>query len=65
MSDLGDRPISALLSQGWEVKHYSASLGDSGMLEHCFHIARRNENKVVRIRKKMMGQGVVAEELDV
>ena len=65
MSDLGDRPISALVSQGWEVKNYFASLGSSGTIEHCFHMARRTENKVVRLREKMMGKGVVAEELDV
>ena len=62
---MSDRPLSNLVKQGWEVRHYSCSIGDSGMLEHCFHLARRSENKVLRVRKKVMGGGVVGEEIDV
>ena len=62
---MSDRPLSHLVAQGWEVRHYSASIGDSGMLEHCFHLVRRSENKVLRVRKKMMGAGVASEEIDV
>lgn len=63
MADV-DRPLSAQLSQGWEVAQYSASLGDSGLLEHCFLLRRSGKCKVLIVRKKMMGDGVVAEELE-
>ncbi|MEQ1706766.1 MAG: hypothetical protein ABL864_00340 [Terricaulis sp.] len=60
-----DRPLSALLSQGWEVLQYSASIGDSGTLEHCFLLRRQGTTKVLIVRKKMMGEGVTSEELEV
>jgi hypothetical protein len=35
------------------------------MMEHAFHLSRQKENKVIVIRRKVMGEGVVAEEFDV
>ena len=61
----GERPLSDLVSQGWEIRHYDALLGSGGMMEHAFHLARQRENKVVVIRRKVMGEGVVAEEFDI
>jgi hypothetical protein len=60
-----ERPLSDLVRQGWEVRHYDALLGSGGMMEHAFHLARQKENKVIVIRRKVMGAGVVAEEFDV
>jgi hypothetical protein len=64
MSD-ADKPLSALISQGWEVSHYSASIGDSGMLQHCFLMRKGGRAKILIVRAKIMGEGVVAEEKDI
>jgi len=58
-------PLSALVSQGWEVAGYSASIGDSGMLEHCFLLKRQSRCELLTLRKKMVGAGVLSEELEV
>jgi hypothetical protein len=58
-------PLSSQISQGWEVSQYSASIGDSGVLEHCFLLRRQGKAKLLMLRKKMMGEGVVSEELEV
>lgn len=60
------RPLSTLRSQGWEVAGYSASMDPgTGMLAHCFLLKRENRSKVLVVRKKMVGEGIVAEEMDV
>ncbi len=60
-----DRPLSALVSQGWELRDYRASQEEGTMLMHVFLLARQREHKLLIVRKKMMGRGVVAEEIDV
>ena len=60
-----DKPVSDLVRQGWEVHQYSASIGDSGTLEHCFLLRRNGEHKIVRVHNKMLGKGTVVEELEV
>ena len=60
-----ERPLTGLLSQGWEVLQYSASLGDSGMLEHCFLVRRQGEAKILLVRRKVLGEGVTSEEVEV
>jgi hypothetical protein len=59
-----ERPLSGLIAQGWEVQHYHALTGTSGMLEHLFHLSRQGENKVLLVRRSMMGKGMHAEEFD-
>jgi hypothetical protein len=58
-------PLSAHISQGWEVAQYSASIGNSLMLEHCFLLRRQGKAKVLIVRKKLMGEGVTSEEVDI
>lgn len=61
-----ERPLTAALSQGWEVANYSASIDPSaGMLVHCFLLRRQGRNKLLTLRKKMIGEGTVIEELEV
>lgn len=60
-----EKPLSAAVTQGWEIANYSASIGDSGMLEHCFLLRRQSRHKVLVVRKKALGQGVHAEEVEV
>ncbi len=62
---MSERPLSEQLAKGWAVAHYSTTLGENGVVEHCFHLQKGRENKVLRIRKKMLGAGVVAEELEI
>lgn len=59
-------PLSALLSQGWEVVNYSAALDpNTAMLLHCFLVRKGNRAKVVTVRKKIIGDGFMVEETEV
>jgi hypothetical protein len=59
-------PLSKLLSQGWEVVNYSAALDpNTAMLLHCFLVRKGNQAKVVTVRKKIMGDGLIVEETEV
>ena len=60
-----NRPLSTLVAQGWEVLQYSAGVGESAMHEHCFLLRKGRDHRILRVRKKMMGGGLVAEEIDV
>lgn len=62
---MSGKPVSDLVAEGWEIHQYSASIGDSGMLEHCLLLRRNGEHKIVRVHNKMLGKGTVVEELDV
>ncbi|HZH08219.1 MAG TPA: hypothetical protein VEY69_16230 [Lautropia sp.] len=56
--EAADLPLSDKVAEGWEVSQYSASLGDSGLMEHCFYLRRGREHGVLRVRSKMMGRGL-------
>jgi len=59
-----DRPISALQGQGWDIAHYTATTDVStGMQQHCFVMRKGKDTKVVMVRKKIMGDGVMVEEM--
>ena len=60
-----DRPLSALVAQGWEVRDYRPTQEEGTMLMHVFLLQRQREHKLLMIRKKVMGGGVVAQELDI
>lgn len=61
-----DKPLSALISQGWEVANYSAAADPStGSLVHSFLMRRQSKAKIVIIRKKMLGEGLVTEEVEI
>jgi hypothetical protein len=65
MSDV-DKPLTAALSQGWEVANYSAAADPStGSLVHSFLMRRHGKSKLLIIRKKMLGEGLVSEEVEV
>ncbi len=59
------RPVSDLIEQGWEVRHYYPVMGPNGTIEHSFHLQRQRDNKVVLVRRKFMGEGLHFEEYDV
>lgn len=60
-----ERPLSELTDQGWEVQHYAVAVGTSGMLEHFFYLRRQRENRVLLVRRKVMGEGMHGEAFDV
>ena len=60
-----ERPLTQLTRQGWEVQRYHPVLGVSGLVEHGFHLTRHGEHKLLVIRSKLLGEGIVAEEFDV
>ena len=62
---MSDRPLTDQIRQGWALVSHSSAVGDSAMMEHCFLLQRHGQYKVLRVRKKMMGGGVVGEEIDV
>jgi hypothetical protein len=65
MSDT-PKPLTAALSQGWEVANYSAAADpNSGSLVHSFLLRRQGKSKLLIIRKKMLGEGLVTEEVEV
>ena len=61
----GERPLSDLLAAGWGVGGYVAAASSTGLIEHSFHLQRGAENKLLLIRRKMMGEGLHAEEFDI
>jgi len=65
VSATSERPLSAYLRSGWDVAGFSSCLSEYGLIEHSFHLRRQNENKIVSIRRKMMGSGLEVRELDV
>lgn len=59
------KPITDLVRQGWEISGYSVcDLGGSAYC-HSVMLTRGELHKVVVIRKKIIGDGIVIEELDV
>jgi hypothetical protein len=60
-----DRPLSNLIAQGWELQEYRPTQEEGTMLMHVFLLKRQREHKLLLLRKKVMGEGVVAQELDV
>jgi len=58
-------PLSKLLAQGWEVVTYSTNLDpNTGMLLHCFLLRKQMRAKVLMVRKKIVGEGLLVEEQD-
>lgn len=60
-----DRPLSALIAQGWELAEYRPIQEEGTMLMHVFLLKRQREHKLLLVRKKVMGEGVVSQEIDV
>jgi hypothetical protein len=58
------RPLSALIDQGWELHSYRSTQEEGTMLMHAFLLKRQRDHKLLLVRKKVMGEGIVAEEID-
>lgn len=60
------KPVQALIAQGWDPAHYSIGYDPStGTVLHSFFMRRQGASKILTVRKKMIGQGVVIEEMEV
>ena len=60
-----DRPLSDLIAQGWELQEYRPTQEEGTMLMHVFLLKRQRDHKLLLLRKKVMGEGLVAQELDI
>lgn len=61
-----DRPLSSLVQQGWEIVGYSATDASGTAYQHSVLLRRSSQHKIVVLRKKMLGEGIVVDsELDV
>ena len=63
---MSDRPISSLVAQGWEIVGYSTTDASGTTYQHSVLLRRNGQHKVLVLRKKMLGEGIVVDsELDV
>lgn len=60
-----DRPLSLLVAQGWEIVGYSSGLAQSTHTP-CENVLlrRQKSHKILSIRRKTLGRGVVVKEYD-
>ncbi len=59
-----DKPLSQMVSQGWEVVSYTVAPEAEGMMQ-CFLLRRQKQHKILRFRPKTFGKGYVVKEYDV
>ena len=65
MSNGEDKPLSALVAQGWEVIGFTSARDPSwGTHAHHVLLRRQRAHKVLSIRAKAFGSGHVVKEID-
>ena len=62
---MSDKPLSDAVRQGWEIVEYSATDMNGETYQHNVLLRRQGQHKVLTVRKKMLGDGVVASEMEV
>ena len=62
---MSDKPLSDAVRQGWEVVDYAVTDSSGETWRHNFLMRRQGQHKVLTVRKKMLGDGVVATEMEV
>ena len=60
-----EKPLSTLVSQGWEVVSYAFGHDPSEGGMHCVLLRKQKQHRFLQIRKRWMGKGYVTKELDV
>ena len=60
-----DKPLSDAVRGGWKIVGYSAHDMGGTAAYHNVILERQGQHKVLTIRKKMLGEGIVVEELEV
>lgn len=63
--DSEDRPLSTLVAQGWEIVGYSGghAPGSQTPVENVL-LRRQKAHKILSIRRKTFGLGLVVKEYD-
>lgn len=63
--DSTDRPLSALVAQGWEIVAYSSghSASSGGPAENVL-LRRQKQHKILSLRRKAFGGGFIVKEYD-
>jgi hypothetical protein len=62
---VSDKPLSDLVRQGWEIVSYSATDMSGETYQHNVLLRRQGQHRILTLRKKMLGDGIVASELEV
>ncbi|RZJ26092.1 MAG: hypothetical protein EON85_12625 [Brevundimonas sp.] len=62
---MSDKPLSDLVRQGWEVVSHSSTDMNGETYQHNVLLRRQGSHKILTLRKKIIGDGVVATELEV
>ena len=62
---MSDKPLSDAVRQGWEIVSYSATDMSGETYQHNVLLHRQGQHKILTVRKKMIGDGVVVTELEV
>jgi hypothetical protein len=61
-----DKPLSTLVSQGWEVVSYASTHDHArGMASDNFLLRRMKSHKLLKIRRKIFGGGFTITEMDI
>jgi hypothetical protein len=63
--DSSDKPLSTLVSQGWEVVGFAGSTPHQGSTVDTFLLRRMKAHKLLRVRKKVFGGGFAVSEQDI
>jgi len=63
--ETADRPLSALVAQGWEIVSYSSGQepGTGAPVENVL-LRRQKNHRIISIRRKTFGAGYVVKEYD-
>jgi hypothetical protein len=60
------RPLSDLVAQGWEVIGFAGETSDkTGRCENAVLLRRQRQHKILRLRRRWFGGGIVVEEMDI
>lgn len=59
------KPLSTLVAQGWEIIGYTGSMDNAGNAIQNILLRRQKQHRVLSIRPKMLGKGLVAKEMDI
>ncbi len=60
-----ERPVSDAVAAGWAIVTYAVhDMGGAGTY-HNLLLERQGQHKIVTIRRKMLGEGHVVEEIEV
>lgn len=65
MNEAEQRPVSALVAQGWEIVGFSSGHDLTwGAYAHHVLLRRQRAHKLLSIRAKTVGRGLVVKEIE-